>query len=366
MTLAPVRVMVVDDSAVVRGLMTRALESDDEVRVVATAMQGEAALSVLRRQPIDVVVLDVEMPVMDGLTALKAIKQDFPHVQVIMASALTQEGAETTMAALRAGAASCVAKPSGSSASSGVKAMSEELVPLVKALSHRRPAEFAETTTAEPKRVLAPAPAPIRLAPLPPTLAVPRIVAIGSSTGGPQALRDVLCSLPRNFATPIVIVQHMPATFTPLLARHLELDTGRICIEARHGMTLEPRTTYVAPGDYHLELGRLADRLEWRLNQDAPEHHCRPSVNPTFRSLARTFGANVLAVMLTGMGQDGLEGTREIVQQGGHVIAQDEATSVVWGMPGAICREALAHEILPIQLIADAVARRTAGEKPLR
>ncbi|MBI1347732.1 chemotaxis-specific protein-glutamate methyltransferase CheB [bacterium] len=339
----PIRVLVVDDSAVVRGLLARAIESDTTLQLVGTAMHGEAALSSLRRLSVDVVVLDVEMPVMDGLTALQRIQHEFPKIRVIMASALTSEGADTTLRALSLGAAGCIAKPTSSSVSDSISQLSKDLLPLIHALGRSdRPsvastqpkptAAFSSPTTRGPQHAIS-------------------AVVIGTSTGGPQALRKVLCDLPSDFPLPIFIVQHMPPLFTPMLAKHIQMDSGRPAQEAIHLQNVKPGHTYVAPGDYHMELDRRDGPVRTLLTQAAPEHYCRPSVNPLFRTAADVYRQSLLAVMLTGMGEDGKEGSAAIVQRGGWLIAQDEASSVVWGMPGAVVRAGLAHEVLPLDQI---------------
>lgn len=343
MSGSPIRVLVVDDSAVVRGLLARAIESDATMQLVGTAMHGEAALSTLRRTPADVVVLDVEMPVMDGLTALQRIQQEYPRVRVIMASALTSDGAETTLRALSLGAAGCIAKPTSSSVSDSIGHLSKELLPLIHALgrSDRPKASATASSTAttrntrfvkEPQHSFS-------------------AVVIGTSTGGPQALRKVLCDLPKDFPLPIFIVQHMPALFTPMLAKHIQMDTGRPSQEAVHFQTIKPGHTYVAPGDYHMELDRRDGSVRTLLTQAAPEHYCRPSVNPLFRTAAEVYRQSLLAVILTGMGEDGKEGSADVVRNGGWLIAQDEASSVVWGMPGAVVRAGLAQEVLPLDQV---------------
>lgn len=344
-----IRVLIVDDSAVVRGLLARVIESDPQIKLAGTAMHGQAALSQLQKTPADVVVLDVEMPVMDGLTALVEIQKHHPGVKVIMASGLTYDGAETTVKALALGAAGCIGKPTGTSMSDSINQVAKELIPLVKALGTKRsslPASIQTRMTSSP-------PVSPRRGSVPPNLLI-----IGTSTGGPQALRVVLTGLPKDFPLPILIVQHMPPLFTPMLAKHLAQDTGRPCAEGSQHAIIEPGHTYVAPGDYHMEVTKRGDRMCLKLNQNAPEHYCRPSVNPLFRTAAEWYGSGVLAVMLTGMGEDGVEASRDVVNRGGTLIAQDEASSVVWGMPGAVVRAGLAHEVLPLTAVAPAILRR--------
>ncbi|MBT6154107.1 MAG: chemotaxis response regulator protein-glutamate methylesterase [Planctomycetaceae bacterium] len=350
MSQQQIQVLVVDDSAVVRGLIARALETDPAITVAGTAMHGEAALTWMRKHPVDVVILDVEMPVMDGLTALGCIQSEFPRVKVIMASALTQEGAETTVKALALGAADCIAKPVSNSTADSISQLLEELAPLVKALGRHTP----ERSHARSTRVASHRNSDHHAAPL--------AVVIGTSTGGPNALTSLLTALPTDFPLPILIVQHMPPTFTPMLAKHLGQDTGRPCIEAIDGGLIERGHTYVAPGDYHLFVDKQEDHMVTRLNQGPKEHYCRPSVNPLFESAAEWYRKSLLAVMLTGMGDDGIEGTRKIVASGGQVIAQDEESSVVWGMPGAVVNENLAQSVLPLEEIASAILELTTAE----
>lgn len=353
MSSDPVKVLVVDDSAVVRGLLARAVESDPDIRLLGTAMHGQLALTALRKEAADVVVLDVEMPVMDGLTALRHIQQEFPRTKVVMASGSTYDGAETTMKALALGAAGCVAKPVTGSTSASIEQVTRELLPLIKAL---KPASRGDAAHVAPTRPQSP---PVPLAPAQRGRKTPTVLVIGSSTGGPQALRAVLCGLPRDYPLPILVTQHMPPLFTPMLAKHLGMDTGRPAHEGAEGMLIERNHTYVAPGDFHMEITKRDDRMALRLTQAPPEHFCRPSVNPMFRTAAEWYGSGVLSVMLTGMGDDGIEGTRAVVDRGGYMIAQDEASSVVWGMPGAVVRAGLAHEVLPVSEIAGAILRRS-------
>ena len=354
MANAPIEVLIVDDSAIVRGLVTRALESDPGIKVMGSAMHGEAALRFLRDKSPDVVLLDVEMPVMGGLETLERILALRPDMHVIMVSSLTISGAEISLKAMRLGAVGCIAKPEARSASEAVAIVAKELVPLVLSLKKRRVAPAIVAPTAP--RVM-----PSLAAPMPPSrprfAQATEILVVGSSTGGPRALEVFVKNLPHDFELPICIVQHMPAFFTPMLAKHLGDDSGRPACEAKPDMVIENGHIYVAPGDYHFTLMRRDRRLVAQINQDPPEHFCRPSVNPLFRSAAACCGGGLIAVMFTGMGDDGLEGTGDVHRAGGHVIAQDEATSVVWGMPGAITRAGLVHQVLPLDEIAGAVGR---------
>ena len=345
MNQSPIRVLIVDDSAVIRGLLARALEMDPDITVSGTAMHGELALTWMRKQPVDLVILDVEMPVMDGLTTLKHIQREFPSVPVIMASSLTFEGAETTIEALSLGAVGCIAKPVAKSVSESVNQLLKELIPQVKAVVHpQKPKPSSRSGSPPPRKLSQPA-------------AQPKILVIGASTGGPQALREVLCGLPTDFPLPILIVQHMPPMFTPMLAKHLSKDTGRPCREASEGVRIQANHTYVAPGDYHMRVDKKNDRMVLTLNQNEPEHYCRPSVNPMFHSAAEWYGKSVVGVMLTGMGADGIEGTHTLVERQGFMIAQDEESSVVWGMPAAVVSNDLADRVLSLNLIASQILR---------
>jgi two-component system chemotaxis response regulator CheB len=355
--LRPIRVFVVDDSSVVRGMLIRALETDVTISVVGTAMHGEAALRGLRATPADVVLLDVEMPVMDGLAALPLILRDYPGTRVVMVSALTQEGAQTTMQALALGAAGCIAKPNAGSVQESVRQVADELIPLVKALGSGFSSSADDSRGSAPERLRASAPSvPAPARPARPLAVPPELIVIGTSTGGPNALAQFFKALPRDIETPILIVQHMPPLFTPMLAKHIERDAERPAAEGRDGELIERGHVYVAPGDFHMEVTRSNGQYGIRIQKEAPEHYCRPSVNPLFRTAAHHAGNRLLAIMLTGMGDDGIEGTRDIVGRGGRVIAQDEASSVVWGMPGAIVRAGLADQVLPLSEIPGVVA----------
>lgn len=339
-----ISVLIVDDSAVVRGLLTRTLASDADINVVATSMNGKIALQELQKRAVDVVILDVEMPVMDGLTTLEHIRKDFPSVNVIMASTLTWKGAETTVRALSMGAVACVEKPATGRLATSLETLRNELIPLIHAVSGKAPAAAGKPSEPSPPRIDLSTPrAPVR------------VLVIGASTGGPQALKHVLCGLPQDFPLPILIVQHMPPHFTEMLAKHLAKDTGRECVEAVDGQRIARGQTYVAPGGSHLLVDKRDGCMVTAISQAPPEHFCCPSVNPLFRSAAEWYGRSALGVMLTGMGEDGIEGTRLLVERGGIMIAQDENSSVVWGMPGAVARDGLAHRILPLDRISDAI-----------
>ena len=354
----PIRVLVVDDSAVIRGLISKALEQNPDIVVTGTAMNGECALSWMKTHPVDVVILDVEMPVMDGLTALQEIQKRFPDTPVIMASGLTSQGAETTVKALSLGAIGCVAKPQTSSAAESIRVLSQELVMMIKAVGSKRNSlnsNQPETKKQTPPKFGIKPPAAQKKPLFSKNIKFykqPEVIVIGTSTGGPKALAELLPQIPIDLPIPILIVQHMPPGFTEILAAHIQKDSGRVTVEARHNEPLESHKTYVAPGGSHLLIGEKEGQKVTLISQEPPEHFCRPSVNPLFRSAAEHFGNATLAVMLTGMGEDGIEGSFDIARSGGTIIAQDEASSVVWGMPGAVVGSGLADKILPLNEIA--------------
>lgn len=365
----PYRVMVVDDSAVVRGLETRMLESDPGIKVVASVGNGQVAIQALDRHDVEVVVLDIEMPVMDGLTALPQLLQKNPGLRVIMSSTLTQKNAEISLKALELGATDYIPKPSSSRELTGGADFKTELVEKVKALGaaaragtgvRRRPAvSGAPAAAARPAAGAAPTPEKRSLHAGTVTLRQaaserPDVIAIGSSTGGPQALFTVLGGLKKagGVSQPILITQHMPATFTTILAEHISRISGFSAKEATNGEKIEGGKVYIAPGDYHMLVEVKNGDKVIRLDQGPPENFCRPSVDPMFRSIAKAWGRKVLACVLTGMGSDGAKGGGVIADAGGTVIAQDEATSVVWGMPGATAHAGVCAAVLPIGDIA--------------
>ena len=339
----PARVMLCDDSAVIRGALGRMLDSDPSVRVVARVANGRQALDELRRQPIDVVVLDIEMPEMDGMQALPLLLRADPGLRVIMASTLTTRGADIALQALRLGAADYLPKPS--TAAIADDSFRRELLAKVTGLARLRRRAAAPSGPSGPSSGLQLRPAPAH---------TPHLLAIGSSTGGPQALFTLVQGLGRDVPVPVVLTQHMPPAFTPLLAAHLDKLGALPCAEARDGEALRPGHLYVAPGDRHLLLHGAPGRLHARLGDSPPENFCRPSVDPMLRSAVSTCGGRVLVLMLTGMGHDGLAGTNAVIAAGGAALAQDEATSVVWGMPGAIAQAGLCHKVLPLPQLAAA------------
>ncbi len=331
--MEPIRVMIVDDSAVYRGVMRQALAQGGEVQVVASATNGENALQELERCQVDVVLLDLEMPVMDGLTAIPRIQARAPLAKIVVASAYTSHGSERAVRALTSGAADCIQKPSTLGSGVSLEDYGRQLLAKVR--------QFARKPTAP-----APAPAPLSIPPL--LEATPEILVIGASTGGPNALSALFRLLPKKIPFPVLVVQHMPPGFTRMLAQRLQADCSIPCVEATHGQPIVPGTIYIAPGDHHMVIEGSTPNCTLKLTQDPPENFCRPAVDPLFRSAARVFGRGALALVLTGMGDDGARGASEIQRAGGRILVQDEATSVVWGMPGAVVRAGLAHQVLPL------------------
>jgi two-component system chemotaxis response regulator CheB len=351
-----IRVLIVDDSAVMRSLLRSVLLSDSGLEVAGTAANGASALEILRLERPDLILLDVEMPVMDGLVTLRQLRARNYTMPVIMCSSLTQRGARVTIEALASGASDYVAKPCGQAGrESAIRALAQELIPKIHALTGHLQARPAAAVA--PRTVLPMPPAP------PPALqmpAKPLVLAIGVSTGGPAALDVLLPELPAGFPLPVLIVQHMPEVFTRLLAERLSRRCGLRVSEAAEGTPATAGCIYIARGNWHMEAlpaARPGAPVKIHLTQDPPENHCRPAVDTLFRSTARVYGSGVLAVVLTGMGYDGLAGSRIIREQGGSVLAQDQATSTVWGMPGAVAQAGLAYKVLPLAAIAPEILR---------
>ncbi len=351
--MAKIRVLVVDDSVVIRRMLSDCLAADPELEVVGTAADGHIGLAKITQLAPDVVTLDMEMPVMDGIETLKAIRKTHPRLPVIMFSTLTERGAAATLDALTLGANDYVTKPANvGSVSVALQRIQDELVPKIKALC-RRPAGSA------PRPV-------VRVLPSAAAAAVARIdiLAIGVSTGGPNALVAMLPELAVNFPIPVVIVQHMPPLFTRLLAERISAISGRRAREGEAGAMLMPGDIWLAPGGIHMEVERAPQGARLLLHEGPPECSCRPAVDVLFRSVAQVFGKHALGVVLTGMGQDGLVGSRHIREAGGQILAQDEASSVVWGMPGAVSHAGLADKILPLSEIANEINSRVQAGIP--
>lgn len=385
-----VRVMVVDDSAVIRGILGRWLEEDRMIRVEATAHNGVAALRQAQMQRFDVIVLDIEMPEMDGLTALPLLLKAQPGVQILMASTLTLRNADISLKALSLGAADYIPKPQATGIITNGIDFRRELLEKVKTMAQvarRRRGEplidfegKGRTDVRSPLARLkaqpgvakasgaaeAPARAPAQAVPAraQPSKSRPSALIIGASTGGPQALFNVLGKLPKPFRLPIFITQHMPPTFTKILAEHIQRQTGLPAAEAVDGEAARPGRVYVAPGGFHMTISGNASAPVISINDDPPVNFCRPAVDPLFASAAQIYSSACLAVVLTGMGHDGRDGAGEVVAHGGTVIAQDEPTSVVWGMPGAVTQAGYASFVLPLDRIGPAVCSLMEGRYP--
>ncbi len=361
-----IRVLVVDDSLVFRKILQEAIGKDPKMRVVGTATNGREALQKIRMLRPDVTILDVEMPEMDGLATLDALKRQNLRTVVIMFSSLTSQGAKTTLEALSRGAVDFVPKPKGTGAfSESVKTIETLLIPKIAALGSnsngRGPKRNLLTKRRAPARQRAVCPPkekaicgstakrrPQRL------IRPGRVdaIGIGVSTGGPNSLNEVIPKFPANFRLPIFLVQHMPPLFTSQLAHRLDQRSKLTVVEAKDNMPVRPGTVYIAPGDYHMEVRKRGNSFTISLNQNPPVNSCRPAVDVLFKSLAEVYGGRVVAAVLTGMGQDGLEGSKLLKKKGAVIIAQDKETSVVWGMPKFVAESGIADKIVPLGTVA--------------
>jgi len=351
-----IRVLIVDDSVVIRRLLSDELGKDPDLEIVGTAASGKIALAKITQVNPDVVTMDIEMPEMDGLEAVTEIRKTHVKLPIIMFSTLSQRAAKETLEALSRGANDYVTKPANvGSASIAMQRVREELIPKIKGLCAGIVA--TDIQVAQPR-----ASSPMASPPSSPQKAIAKgpidIVAIGVSTGGPNALAEVIEALPTNLPVPIVIVQHMPPIFTKCLADRLTARGKTPVEEGAEGMELKSGTAYLAPGGHHMVVARRGTHVELHLNQDPPENSCRPAVDVMFRSVAALYGGRTLAVILTGMGNDGLRGCEILGEAGAQILAQDEASSVVWGMPGAIVQAGLADKVLPLQSMAKEIALR--------
>jgi two-component system chemotaxis response regulator CheB len=394
--MAPIRVLVVDDSAVARRLVSEALCTDAAIEVAGTASNGKLALQKLFqfKPQVDAVTLDVEMPEMDGIQTLIEIRRYWPHLPVIMFSAITERGAAATLDAIARGANDYVCKPtSAESLSEARRRVAEDLCPRVKAFAAEQVARLqppapvtpppAESAPQGPALAQAPALAPFRTRPvrapaaapapahdLPPAVTRlraasrasyrPEVLLIGVSTGGPNALAELIPALPADFPLPVLVTQHMPPVFTRLLADRLDASSKLEVRECQGDERLKAGTVYIAKGDYHMKVKGSRTDPRLYLDQAPPENSCRPAVDAMFRSAVELWGGAAIAVILTGMGQDGLKGCQLLHDAGGQTFAQDQATSVIWGMPGAIVRAGLADRILPLKKIASELVTLTA------
>jgi two-component system, chemotaxis family, protein-glutamate methylesterase/glutaminase len=358
-----IRVLLIDDSVVVRRFLSDVISADPELEVSGTAANGRIGLAKIQQTRPDIVIMDVEMPEMCGMEALRKIRRVWPLLPVIMFSSLTQRGATVTLDALEMGANDYVTKPANvGSVDQAQQQVKDDLIPKIRALCGRdrrlvQPIRSApsqssgevnlrdRSTTLTPRRI--------------------EVVAIGASTGGPNALATVVPALPPNFPVPILIVQHMPPFFTAALAERLSSKSAIRVKEASQGDRLKPGHAWIAPGDHHMTIRKCNGEVVVELNQGPRENSCRPSVDVLLRSVAAAYGGATLAVVMTGMGQDGLLGCESVHSSGGTIYVQDEATSVVWGMPGFVARAGLAERILPIDFLGSAIAGRVGSNPPL-
>lgn len=365
------KVMVVDESSLLVGLLKKGLAQDVSIDVITTASNGESALRRLIEFPeIEVVILDIEMPILDGISAIPKLLDKKPDLKIIMSSTLTKQNAETSLSALKAGASDYIAKPHAREEIRQNAAFFRELIYKVKTFGaqyrrdHHLPLPNTETskkTTIDPVVLKNIYPfksaGPIVLRKRP-TIFLPKVISIGSSTGGPQALMAVLRDL-KDINVPIVITQHMPSTFTTILAEHIHKNVGLDCKEAQEGDLLEDGKVYLAPGNYHMGFKKIASgQLQVSLNQGPQVNYCRPAVDYMLRSLRSCVESkSILTIILTGMGQDGMLESKLIADEGGIVIAQDEKTSVVWGMPGAVATMGVCHAVEPLENIGKVVRK---------
>jgi two-component system chemotaxis response regulator CheB len=373
-----IRAMVCDDSVVIRRLVADVLAADPEIEVVGTAVNGKNALDKIPMLKPDVLTLDVEMPIMDGLQTLVEVRKTYKKLPIIMFSTLTERGAGATLDALERGASDYVCKPANvGSLSESMEAVRSQLIPKIKSLTGRAPIvpagraarpAFGAPPPGAGGRPGAPGAAGSLAAPPAPGASGPLkaaapgnrvdVVAIGVSTGGPDALTTVVTALPANFPVPVVVTQHMPPVFTQLFAQRLNAKSKVEVKEAAAGDPLKPGHVYIAPGDWHMRFKQAANGPVVVLDQGPQENYCRPAVDPMFRSICEMYGSHILSVIMTGMGSDGHRGAEQIIRGGGTLLVQDEATSVVWGMPGAAVQAGLPCEVLPLGKLADTITQR--------
>jgi two-component system chemotaxis response regulator CheB len=343
-----IRVLVVDDSVVIRRLVTHALEEDPAIEVVGAASNGAIAMQRIPQLNPDVLTLDIEMPVMDGLETLRQVRRQFPQLRTVMFSTLTERGAESTLAALSLGADDYVTKASNmGSLDRSMLALRNELLPKIR--------QFFRMGETKPRPAVA-APAPV----LPRRAvcqSIPRVLLIGISTGGPAALGSILPTLPEGFPLPVLVVQHMPPLFTRLLAERLNASCRLAAVEASQNEPVQRGKIYVAPGDFHMRVVGHGAEVRIALDQGPHLNSCRPAVDALFSSAAEVYGGAAIAAVMTGMGQDGTHGAQLLKAQGARIVAQDEASSVVWGMPGAVVHAGLADSVLPLDRVVPEILR---------
>jgi two-component system chemotaxis response regulator CheB len=362
-SMTKIRVLVIDDAVVVRRIVSDVLAADAELEVVGTAANGKIGLAKIPQVNPDVITLDIEMPEMDGLETIVEIRKLYPRLPVIMFSTLSERGATATLDALARGANDYVTKPANvGSVAAAQQSLRDQLIPKIKALCSKSELSNPVLARSLPaKKTVQPVPKIQPISQARPSSAMQSaisILTIGVSTGGPNALCEILPAIPKDFPVPIVIVQHMPPMFTKLLADRLDKQSQIRVHEGAVGDAVLPGNAYIAPGNYHMVVKRDGAKTVLALNQAPPENSCRPAVDVLFRSVVDLYGAGTLGVILTGMGQDGLRGCERIREANGQILAQDEESSVVWGMPGFVAKAGLADEILPLHQIALNIVRR--------
>ncbi len=360
-----IRVMVVDDAVVVRGLVSRWVEEEPGLTLAASLRNGREAVDQIERVNPDVVILDIEMPVLDGISALPLLLAKKRDLVVIMASTLTRHNAEVSLKALSLGAADYIPKPETNRGVTTSQTFRRDLIEKIRQLGARQkrrsPALRGLPVAAVPAQPAEPA-VPVKLRTF--ASAPPRVLLIGSSTGGPQALSVIVTSLRALFArVPVLITQHMPPTFTTILAEHIARAAGCPAHEGVNGEPVLPGTIYVAPGGRHMQVVKRDGGIFIALDDGPLVNYCKPAVDPLFFSAAAVWGPAALALILTGMGSDGAKGGADIIAHGGSVIAQDETTSVVWGMPGAAAHAGICSAVLPLDQIAPKILRVFSGER---
>ena len=376
----PIRVMVVDDSSIIRNFLVRELTADPEITVITTAANGSLALNYVSKYDVEILILDIEMPQMDGLTALPKLLQISPNIKIIMVSSLTHKNAPVAIKALSLGASDYIEKPSAITSSNNLDYFNADLINKVKSLAYssRINKEYQKKTSTHHKDVHKTA--PVVHSHVGPSSHqekhkhhlnfVPSAIAIACSTGGPQALQKFFSNLKllnADLGVPIFITQHMPAVFTSYLAEHIKEASGNLLAkEAQDGDIVNSRGIYIAPGDFHMLINKNGNEKTITLTKDEPENYCRPSADPMLRSLVKIYKDRLLTIVFSGMGVDGLKGSQKVVEAGGAVIAQDEQTSVVWGMPGAVTKAGLTTAVLPIDQIASYVSLSMENRNEIR
>jgi two-component system chemotaxis response regulator CheB len=362
-----IRVLVVDDSSVMRRIIATALGKHPQIEIAGYAFNGLQAIEAVRLLKPDITTLDIEMPEMDGLSALKEIRKESKRMPIIMFSTLTHRGAQAAVMALTAGATDYVGKPTTGMGSmdEAFKVLESELIPKIFGLAkraRRREPEAAPdkgADTAPRPGTLASGPAGFQVAPAPLRRTTASAVVIGVSTGGPMALKQIFSEFSAPLPVPVFIVQHMPPAFTTLLSARLTASSVMTFKEPQHGEVPEAGMVYLAPGGQHMALTSVGGKVVIQLSSAPPENSCRPAVDVLFRTAAEAYGSSLLALILTGMGYDGLKGCQDVKARNGQILAQDEESSVIWGMPGAIVQNQLAEMVLPLDKIADEIVFRT-------